>query len=135
MAKASKQKRAQKRVLDEIKNQLILQAERWGRVGYYTPLKLTEMVLEQCRKIKGDFLAEKANLEYELHRVGTDKKECLIKLEKIQSYLKKADRVIARHQKSISKMLDKLVGNRDELQNALSYVLKEPKVSVLIGDN
>ena len=91
---AKKSKKGQVRILNEIRDQLVLQAERWGRKGYYTPLKLEEIELEQCRKIRSDFLAEKSNLEYEMNMIGTDKREVLIKIERLESYIKKADRVI-----------------------------------------
>jgi len=135
MVGMGKRKKAQLRVLEEIKNQLVLQAERWGREGHYTPLKLEEMELDASWKIKGDFLAEKANLEYELHMLDSDKKESLIKLEKLEGYLKKADRVIVRHEKRIKKMIEKLIGDKGETKKALSLIEKHPRISVLISDN
>lgn len=135
MAKASRRKRRQKIVLGEIQKQLLLQAERWGKGGHYTPLKLEEMVLDQCRQIKGEFLAEKANLEYELHRIGTDKKDSLIKLEKLQGYLKKADRVVRGHRKNISRMLDKMVGEKEKVLKVLGKTLRKPAVSLFLGEN
>lgn len=135
MARGSKRRRGQSRILEEIKDQLILQAERWGKSGHYTPLKLEEMVLEQCSKIKGDFLAERANLEYELLRIGTDKKECLIKLEKLEGYLKKADRVMEGRQRSVSRMLDKMVGGKEKVLKVMGIILRKPAISLLLGEN
>jgi hypothetical protein len=128
-------KKAQGRILGEIQKQLILQAERWGRKGYYTPLKLEEMELSQCRKITGELLAEKANLEYELFLLDSNKRDVLIKLERLESYLKKASRVVKRHEKDISKMLDKIIGDKQKLKKAFAYVEPRSFVSVLISDN
>ena len=115
MAKAGKRKNAQFKVLDEIKSQLVMQAERWGRKDYYTPLKLEEMVLGQCRKIYGDFLSEKSNLEYELHLIEADRKEIKMKLDKLEGYMKKANRVIKQREKNIDKQFEKLIGNIDDI--------------------
>ncbi|KAF0134342.1 MAG: hypothetical protein FD145_722 [Candidatus Saganbacteria bacterium] len=129
---ARKSKKGQFRVINEIKDQLILQADRWGKSGFYTPLKLEEMELEQCRKIKSDFLAERSNLEYEMCLLGTDKKEVLIKIERLESYIKKADRVIEAHERRINKMLDKLVGDKKAVKKAEDYINTKHTVSVII---
>lgn len=131
---ASKRKKAQLIVVEEIKNQLILQAKRWGRENYYTPLLLEEMELDACRRIKGEFLAERANLEYELHTLDSDKKESLIKLERLESYIKKSKRVIKSHEKKIKKMLEKVFGDKNSIKKALSYYNNKPQVSILISD-
>lgn len=135
MAKGNKRKKAQLRVLGEIKNQLILQAERWGKKDYYTPFKLEEMELEQCSKIRGELLAEKANLEYELHLVGSDKKDVLIKIERITSYIKRADWAEGRHQRKISAMIEKLTGDKAAIKKAQGSIEQKHFVSVLINDN
>lgn len=130
-----KTKKAQTRILKEIQKQLILQAERWGRKEFYTPFKLEEMELAQCRKITGELLAEKANLEYELFLLDSNKRDVLIKLERLETYLKKSSRVIKRHEKTISKMLDKIVGDKRKIKKALEYVEPKSFVSVLVCDN
>ena len=126
-------KKAQAKILQEIKNQLVLQAERWGKKDHYTPLKLEDLELEQCRKIKGDLLAERSNLDYELHMLDTDKRELLIKLEKLEVYLKRADHVIGRHEKNMSKMIDKSIGDRKKIRNAERLYKKGSAISVLVG--
>jgi len=132
----AKKNKGQQRVLGEIQKQLMLQAERWGRKDYYTPQRMEEMVLDQCYKIKGDFLGEKANLEYELQQVDSDKKESLIKLEKLVGYLKKADRSILGHQKAIIRSLEKLVGDKVKTKWALDYKkISKKGVSIMIGEN
>ena len=135
MARGNRKKRAQKKILGEIKKQLILQADRWGRKDYYSPIKLEEMELDQCRKIKGDLLAEKSNLEYEMHMVDSNKKEVLIKLERLNTYLKRADRVITRHEKSIIKIIEKSIGNRKDINSALKAIEPKSLISVLINGN
>src|SRR3989338_4006499 len=135
MEKYSRKKNGQHKVIEEIRKQLVLQAERWGKKEYYTPQKLEEMVLEQCQAIKGDFLTEKANLEYEMQNIESDKKECLIKLEKLTGYLKKADRTTLIHKKAVSRFIEKLVGDRQKTQWALGKRLGQQKVSVLIGED
>jgi hypothetical protein len=135
MARGKKRKRKQKRILNEIQKQLLLQAERWGKAGHYTPMKLEEMVLEQCHRVKSDFLIEKANLEYELQRIGTNKKECLIKLEKLEGYLKRSDRAIKGHHRVIFKIIDKMVGEKEMVVKALGKTFRKPAVSLFIGEN
>ncbi|MFH1617441.1 MAG: hypothetical protein ABIB65_02565 [Candidatus Margulisiibacteriota bacterium] len=131
---ARKKNKGKFKVLEEIKNQLILQAERWGKKDHYTPLRLQEMELAACRKIKGDFLAEKANLEYEMQMLGTDKKEVLIKIEKLNMYISKSDFVIEQYQRKIERMLEKLCGDKKEVDRALKRVRESHKVSVMVGE-
>jgi len=130
---SGKRKKGQVRILHEIRDQLILQADRWGRKDYYTPLKLEEMELEQCRKIRGELLAEKANLEYEMSMLGTDKKEVLVKIERLGIYIKKADRVMESHERNILKALQKRIGDKKEIKRAEKSIRSEPLISVVIG--
>ncbi len=129
---ATKKKKAQMQLLEEIKKQLIIQAERWGRTGFYTPLKLEEMELEQCRKILGEFFSEKANLEYELQMLESDTKEAIIKLERLENYVNRAKGVILRHQRKIKRLIEKLIGDREKTNKAVRYLNKDQKVSVLL---
>lgn len=137
MRRLNKKKKAQMMILNEVKKQLLLQAERWGRVGYYTPLKFEEIELDACGRIKGDLLAERANLEYELQVLDSNKREIELKLQRLEGYLKRSSRVIKRHNKSINKMIEKLVGNRKKTLGALRRVKfeEEPVISILISDN
>ncbi len=137
MAVKNKKKKAQMMILNEVKKQLLLQAERWGRVGYYTPLKLEEMELDACDRIKSDLLAEKANLEYELQLINTNRREIEMKLGRLDMYLKKADRVSEAHNRAINKTLDKLVGDKKKTMGALERLKYESSglVSVVINDN
>lgn len=128
--RAARKNKARLKILDEIKKQLILQAERWDRKDLYTPLKLEEMELLACQKVRGEFMAEKNNLEYELQMLGTDKKEVLIKLEKLNVYLGKADGLIKRHEKALQKLIQKKLGDP-----AAGKYFKQPTlVSVMVGE-
>jgi len=129
----TKKKKAELRILEEIKNQLILQAERWGRVGYYTPLKLEEMELEQCSKIMGEFFSEKANLEYELQMLSSDTREAIIKLERLENYVKRAKGVMRKHERKIKRLIEKLIGDKDKTEKAVNCFKKKPKVSIYLG--
>jgi len=60
----NKKLKAQKRAIAEIRKQLVLHAERLGLENYYSKEKVTEIQLEQCRKIYEKFCEEKLNLEY-----------------------------------------------------------------------
>ncbi|MFH1761257.1 MAG: hypothetical protein ABIA63_09175 [bacterium] len=132
---SKKRKKAQDLIITEVKNQLLLQAERWGRKDYYTPLKLEEIELEQCNKIVGEFLAEKSNLEYELHMLESDKKDVLAKMERLQIYLAKSARVAKKHENNIGKIIQQKIGDREKINAAVNKVDKKSAISVLISDN
>ena len=137
MGRASKKAKAQMMILDEVKKQLLLQAERWGRTEHYTPLKLEEFEVEACRRIKGDLLAERANLEYEMQALFSNKREVEMKLSRLETYLKRADRVNKKHSKNVDKMIEKLVGDRRKTLGALDRLKARDNsmISVLISDN
>ena len=137
MARGNKKAKAQMMILEEVKQQLILQADRWGRSGYYTPLNLEEMEVDAGRRIKGDLLAERANLEYELQMLEVNRREIEMKLSRLESYLKRADNVIKKHSKAVEKTIEKLVGDRKKTYGAMERVKMGTHsfVSVLINDN
>ncbi len=132
---AKKKNRGQLRVLEEIKTQLILQAKRWGKENYYTPDKLEEMENDQCRKILSDLLTEKINLEYEAHLIDCNKREIEIKLEKLNMYIKKSISVSKRHEKNISRYIDRLSGDQGKIKRATDLINRKPRVSVLLSEN
>jgi len=132
MSRRNNKKKGQAKILNEIKTQLMMQADKWGMEGEYSPLKLEELKLEQCRKIKGDFLAERANLEYEMSVLGTDKKEILIKTEKLDTYIRKTEKQIQAYEKKITKILDKQLGDKNATKNAVSKIVTQPRISVMI---
>lgn len=131
----AKRKKAQAKLLDEIKDQLVLQADRWGKKGHYDRVRLEEMVLEQCHRVSGDLMSEKANLEYELYLLDSNKRDLLIKMERLQSYISKASRVIEKHEKSIKKQLDKLISEKDKLELIMRRMRPESNISILISSN
>ncbi|NQU17744.1 MAG: hypothetical protein HQ564_06715 [Candidatus Saganbacteria bacterium] len=127
-----KKAKGQMRVLEEIKNQLVLQADRWGRKGHYSSLRLIEMEQSQCGQIRGELLSERSNLEYELHILGSNKKDVLAKIDRLKTYVIKADRLGERYQKDISRAIDKMIGDRKAIKRALSGMSAESSVSVVI---
>jgi len=131
----TKRKRAQAKLLDEIKDQLVLQADRWGKKGHYDRVRLEEMVLEQCHRVAGDLMSEKANLEYELYLLDSNKRDLLIKMERLQYYIGKASRVIDKHEQNIKKQLDKLIASKDKLDLIMKHMRPESNISVLISSN
>lgn len=90
-------KKAQLKLINELKNQLFIQAERLGVRDDYTPIAMAEYKIDAVRKLLGEFYTERANLEYELSTVGSNKKEVLIKLERLHSYTRKAENIMERH--------------------------------------
>jgi len=128
-------KKGQLKILDEIKKQLILQAERWGRTDYYTPVRLEEMELGQCHKIISDLYMEKANIEYELETAGADTKAVAIKLEKLGLYIRKAQKVISKHERNLTKQLVKMIGDKAQTSKGLSYYQPKSLVSVFLNEN
>jgi homoserine acetyltransferase len=136
MAVTAKRKKAQSIILDEIKKQLILQAERWGKTGFYTPMKMEEMELDAVRRIRGDLLAEKSNIEYEMQMLASNKRELDIKVQKLGMYLKRAEKIGKKHDKNIEKILERSIGNRKNLTGAINRTIGERStISVLISDN
>jgi len=127
---SKKQAKRQMAVLNEIRKQLTLQAKAWGKE--YTPLDFEEMELDAARKIKGDFLAEKSNLEYEMSLLGTNKQESLIKIQKLEVYISRVDTVVSQHARSIAKMIEAPIGDKKLVAKAVSKIGNRPSVSNLV---
>ncbi|MCU0641614.1 MAG: hypothetical protein MUC35_05945 [Candidatus Margulisbacteria bacterium] len=127
----SKKKRAQKKVITELKNQLLVQAERLGISHDYRPAVLSEMKLEAIDRITGDFYMEKSNLEYEMSIFGTNKKEILIKLERLNSYIRKAQALRAQHAAQLTKTLEKEQGDTKLVRRAAQQ-LNPTRVKVAV---
>ena len=106
-----KKKNSQQKVLSELKSQLLVQADRLGIKNDYNPLAMEEMSLGSISKIMGDLYMEKANLEYEMNTVGSDKKELLIKLERLNRYIRKGISLREQHQSKFEELLEKGVGD------------------------
>jgi|GEM_PF-1285051 len=122
--------KAQLRVFKELENQLMTQADRLGVREHYTPIHMLELEHDALQQHTLAFYAERANLEYEMQMLGTDKKETLIKLERLHVYIKRAERMKMQYEKRIQMMLEKLM---PEKENALKAAKKIKKISVSIG--
>ncbi|MDD5382129.1 MAG: hypothetical protein PHH60_00515 [Candidatus Margulisbacteria bacterium] len=118
----NKKKNAQKRLVNELKNQLMIQAERLGIEDEYNPLCLEEMKLDSVKKIMTEFYMERSNLEYELNIMGSKKKEILIKLERLNSYIRKAVGLHAKHLSTFETLIEKATGDRKLTQKAVSRI-------------
>jgi chromosome segregation ATPase len=93
-------------------------------------LKAISEEVESIRKIVDDLNAEKSNLEYELYMKGVLDRESTIKLEKIQSYISRAQKVIDKYGKNIHKMAEKAAPNREKAREAVKKLVPTPKISV-----
>jgi len=107
----SKRQKAQKKFINELKNQLFIQAERLGIKERYSPVYLEELKIDSVRRILSEFYMEKSNLEYELNMFGSKKKEVLIKLERLNSYIRKAQGIREQHGKIYENLLDQGLGD------------------------
>lgn len=116
----SKKQSSQKKLINELKNQLLIQAERLGIREQYTPAVMEEMKIDSIRKILTEFYMERANLEYELNMLGSNKKEILIKLERLNSYIRKAESLREKHYVSFGKLLEKGMGDIAKTKKAVS---------------
>lgn len=128
-------KKEQTRLLNEIRDQLVLQAKRWGHEGYYTPVRLDEMTLDQCRKIQGDLLSEAANLGYELFLIESNKRDLLIKMERLDAYLKKAEKVIKKYEKGIRYQVNRVITDQDKLELIRRRMQPQSSISILLNSN
>lgn len=115
----SKKKSAQKKLITELKNQLLVQAESLGVRDAYTPVVMEELKIDATGKILSEFYMERSNLLYELHIMGSQKKEILIKLERLNAYILKSEALRKRHTGSLSKLLAKGQGDKQKVKRVL----------------
>ena len=115
----SKKKNAQQKAINEMLNQLMIQAERLGIRDQYTPLFMEELELDSVRKILTEFYMERSNLEYELNMLGSNKKEILIKLERLNAYIRKAEGLRERHSKKVEELIEKEMGDQKKTRKAV----------------
>lgn len=127
---SKKRKKAQERILGEIQTQLVIKAKKLGVEDKYSGVNFEEMKLDAAKKILDDLNAEKANLEYELYMKGVLDKESTIKLEKINTYITKAQRVIDKYQKHIAKIAAKTSPHKEKIKEAAKKLSHTPKISV-----
>ncbi|MBU0630687.1 MAG: hypothetical protein KKC80_07220 [Candidatus Margulisbacteria bacterium] len=103
----SRKGKAQKKVVDELKNQLMIQAERLGIKAEYTPAWFLEQETLAYGQVLSELYAERSNLEYEMNMLGSDKKDLLIKLERLHSYIRKAEGLREKTAKDFERLIDK----------------------------
>ena len=126
-----KKRNSQKKIINELKNQLLIQAERLGVRERYTPVYQEEIKVDSARRILGEFYTERSNLEYELNMLGSKKKEVLIKLERLNSYVRKAETILDKHGRAIEGLLEKGLGDVKRTRRVVSR-LKPAKVKVAV---
>lgn len=135
MARKNKIKNAQIKVINEIQNQIMIQAELLGIKDDYSPENIEEMTLASAEKILSEFYMEKSNLEYELHLLGSNKREIIMKLSKLAGYIKRAQKRVLACRKAIEKIIEKQVGDRKQTRQALRLYKELPRFSIYIGNN
>jgi hypothetical protein len=126
----NKRKKAQQKILNEVKSQLHIKAKKLGIDHSFADANFETMKMEAARRILDDLNSEKSNLEYELYMKGVLDKESTIKLEKIQTYINKAQRVIGKYEKVIDKFAEKAAPNREKAKEAVKKLNPPPKISV-----
>lgn len=115
----SKKKNTQKKLVNELKNQLMIQAERLGINETYSPIYMEELKIDSVKKILTEFYMERSNLEYEMQMSGSPKKEILIKLERLNAYIRKAVGLQTRHLGDFEKLIDQGYDDRALTQKAV----------------
>jgi len=125
-----RKKRAQEKILGEIKSQLTIKSKKLGIEDKFSELNFEEMKVEAAKSILDDLNSEKSNLEYELYMKGVLDKESTIKLEKIQTYISKAQRVIGKHEKALEKIAEKAAPNKEKAKEAVKKIAPPPKISI-----
>jgi len=127
---SKKRKRAQEKILGEIGSQLAIKAKKLGVEDKYSAINFEEMKLDAAKKIIDDLTAERLNLEYELYMKGVLDKESTIKLEKVNTYLNKAQRVVTKYEKNIGKMAEKAAPHREKAKEAVKKIAPPPRISI-----
>jgi hypothetical protein len=118
-----KKKRTQKKIVEELRKQLLIQAERLGIRDRFTPVWFLEQRVLALSQILSEFYAERANLEYELNMIGSDKKDLIIKLEKLHSFIRTAETAREKYIKRFEKTIDKEF-KLSEFGQKLAYLKK-----------
>ena len=77
------------------------------------------------------FYSERSNIEYEMQVLGTDKKEVLIKLEKLEIYIKRAERLLDMYKKYFGKVFK----TQNEEKEKIEKFLTKSRISVSVGEN
>ena len=127
---SKKRKKAQQRILSEIKGQLTIKAKKLNIEDRFSEINFEAMKMDAAKRMLDDLNSEKSNLEYELYMKGVLDKESTIKLEKIQTYINRAQRVIEKYEKHIEKMAEKAAPYREKGKEAAKKITPTPKISV-----
>ncbi|OGC06487.1 hypothetical protein A2526_03010 [candidate division WOR-1 bacterium RIFOXYD2_FULL_36_8] len=128
---SAKKIKAQMRVFQEMESQLLMQADRVGVRDDFMPSRLKEMEYDSLKKHILSFYAERSNLEYEMQMFGVDKKEVLIKMEKLEVYIRRAERLRELYDKYFQKSSEKQNKDKSIIEKSIS----KNKISVSIGDD
>jgi hypothetical protein len=127
---SKKRKRAQEKILGEVKKQLSIKAKKLGVDDKYAGVNFEIMKLDAARKILDDLNSEKSHLEYELYMKGVLDKDSTIKLEKINTYINRAKRVIEKYEKTIGKAGEKVAKIREKGVEAAKTLPGTPKINL-----
>ncbi len=117
---SNKKVKAQMRIFKELEDQLLIQAERVGVREDYSPMHMREIEYDALKKHLIAFYQERLNLEYEMQMLGTDKKEILIKLERLEVYIGRAERMLQLYDKEMAKILERLTPEKDKVEKAIA---------------
>ena len=128
---SAKKIKAQMRVFQEMESQLLMQADRVGVRDDFMPSRLKEMEYDSLKKHILSFYAERSNLEYEMQMFGVDKKEVLIKMEKLEVYIRRAERLRELYDKYFQKSSEKQNKDKSIIEKSIS----KNKISLFCGLN
>jgi predicted nuclease with TOPRIM domain len=117
---SNKKVKAQMRIFKELEDQLLIQAERVGVREDYSPMHMREVESDALQKHLIAFYQERLNLEYEMQMLGTDKKEVLIKLERLEVYISRAERMAQMYEKEMAKLLERLTPDKEKVEKAIA---------------
>lgn len=127
---SKKRKKAQERILAEIKSQLTIKAKKLGISDQFEGVRFEEMKLDAAKKILDQLNSEKSALEYELYMKGKLDRDSTIKLEKIQTYINKAQRVIGQYDKTLAKAGEKTTKAQEKGREAAKKMTTSPRISI-----
>jgi hypothetical protein len=130
MATSKKRKKAQEKILGEVKSQLTIKSKKLGVEDKYSAVNFESMKMDAAKKIFDDLNIEKTNLQYELYMKGKLDKESTIKLEKVDMYINKAQRVIDKYDRNIKKMSEGASKDKLKAKDASKKIDLPPKISV-----
>lgn len=126
----NKRKKAQEKILSEIQSQLTIKAKKLDIMDRFSDENFETMKVDAAHNILDDLNSEKSNLEYELYMKGILDKDSTIKLEKINMYINKAQRVIDKHAKIVEKLTGKARDQMTKARDAVKKLVPPPRISI-----